>query len=83
MWGFMGGRFSRSTRCMSSSSRAFGWWEHVSPAPKDPITGVTEAFLADTNPNKINLGVVHFFLHFIVPLVLENSLSLSLCFNIV
>ncbi|XP_062168184.1 aspartate aminotransferase, mitochondrial-like isoform X2 [Alnus glutinosa] len=57
MWRFMGGRFSRSTRCMSSSSRAFGWWEHVSPAPKDPITGVTEAFLADTNPNKINLGV--------------------------
>ncbi|XP_062167136.1 aspartate aminotransferase, mitochondrial-like [Alnus glutinosa] len=57
MWRFMGGRFSRSTRCMSSSSRAVGWWEHVSPAPKDPITGVTEAFLADTNPNKINLGV--------------------------
>ncbi len=26
-------------------------------APKDPILGVTEAFNADTNPNKVNLGV--------------------------
>ena len=30
----------------------------MGPAPKDPITSVTEAFLADTNPAKINLGVV-------------------------
>ena len=26
-------------------------------APKDPILGVTETFNADTNPNKVNLGV--------------------------
>lgn len=26
-------------------------------APRDPILGVTEAFNADTNPNKVNLGV--------------------------
>jgi len=26
-------------------------------APRDPILGVTEAFVADTNPNKVNLGV--------------------------
>lgn len=26
-------------------------------APRDPILGITEAFNADTNPNKINLGV--------------------------
>lgn len=26
-------------------------------APKDPILGVTEAFNADTHPNKVNLGV--------------------------
>jgi len=26
-------------------------------APRDPILGVTEAFHADTNPNKVNLGV--------------------------
>ncbi|KAG2686144.1 hypothetical protein I3760_10G164000 [Carya illinoinensis] len=54
---FIGGRFAGSTRLMSTSSRALGWWDHVKPAPKDPIIGVTEAFLADTNPNKINLGV--------------------------
>ncbi len=26
-------------------------------APKDPILGVTEAYVADTNPKKVNLGV--------------------------
>src|SRR5580765_40736 len=26
-------------------------------APKDPILGVTETYVADQNPNKVNLGV--------------------------
>jgi aromatic-amino-acid transaminase len=29
----------------------------VEMAPRDPILGITEAFVADTNPNKVNLGV--------------------------
>ena len=29
----------------------------VEMAPRDPILGVTEAFNADSNPNKVNLGV--------------------------
>jgi len=29
----------------------------VEMAPRDPILGVTEGFVADTNPNKVNLGV--------------------------
>ncbi len=29
----------------------------VAMAPKDPILGVTETYLADKNPNKVNLGV--------------------------
>src|SRR6187455_1667699 len=29
----------------------------VPMAPADPILGVTEAFVADTNPKKVNLGV--------------------------
>jgi aromatic-amino-acid transaminase len=29
----------------------------VEMAPRDPILGITEAFVADPNPNKINLGV--------------------------
>src|SRR3970040_2575678 len=29
----------------------------VEMAPRDPILGVTEAFNADTNPDKVNLGV--------------------------
>ncbi|KAJ8898850.1 hypothetical protein K2173_008159 [Erythroxylum novogranatense] len=51
-------RRSSSLRCFSTSSKkALRWWNHVFPAPKDPISGVTEAFLADTCPRKINLGV--------------------------
>jgi len=29
----------------------------VELAPRDPILGITETFAADTNPNKVNLGV--------------------------
>src|ERR671925_402856 len=29
----------------------------VELAPRDPILGVTEAFVADPNPRKVNLGV--------------------------
>jgi aromatic-amino-acid transaminase len=29
----------------------------IEMAPRDPILGVTEAYVADTNPNKVNLGV--------------------------
>lgn len=34
------------------------WWRSVEQAPKDPILGVTEAFLADSSPEKVNVGVV-------------------------
>nr|KJB33261.1 hypothetical protein B456_006G004600 [Gossypium raimondii] len=33
------------------------WWRSVQPAPKDPILGVTEAFLADQSADKVNVGV--------------------------
>ena len=29
----------------------------VEMAPRDPILGLNEQFAADTNPNKVNLGV--------------------------
>jgi aromatic-amino-acid transaminase len=32
-------------------------FSEVSLAPADPILGLTEAFVADKNPNKVNLGV--------------------------
>lgn len=32
-------------------------FEHVQPAPPDPILGLTEAWKNDPNPDKINLGV--------------------------
>ena len=60
MWKFMAPSSTR--RCISSSTttRDFGWWDHVKPAPLDPINGVTKAFHTDPSPNKINLGVVLF-----------------------
>src|SRR6202000_3254166 len=36
---------------------------HVELAPKDPILGVTEAFVADKNPKKVNLGVGVYYDH--------------------
>jgi len=42
-----------ATSALSASS----WFSHVEEAPKDPILGITEAFLKDKNPAKINLGV--------------------------
>lgn len=45
------------TRSFHASPLAATWWGHVQPAAKDPILGVTEAFLADTHPDKINVGV--------------------------
>ncbi|GFS33998.1 aspartate aminotransferase 1 [Actinidia rufa] len=54
-----------STRVLSSSTAAAplgarsmsSWWQSVEPAAKDPILGVTEAFLADPSPDKVNIGV--------------------------
>ncbi|KAE8767907.1 aspartate aminotransferase, mitochondrial-like [Hordeum vulgare] len=43
---------------------------HVEPAPKDPIIGVTEAFLADPSPDKVNVRVVR-------PLSLKTGMDKS------
>lgn len=47
----------------SAASPALGlrigtWFKDVPQAPPDPILGVNERFLADKNPEKMNLGVV-------------------------
>ncbi len=36
-------------------------FDAVELAPRDPILGLNEAFAADTNPNKVNLGVGVYF----------------------
>lgn len=41
----------------STGARSSSWWTGVEMGPPDPILGVTEAFKADSNPKKINLGV--------------------------
>ncbi|KAI8905836.1 pyridoxal phosphate-dependent transferase [Gorgonomyces haynaldii] len=38
-------------------ARGLKTWANVPMGPPDPILGVTEAFKADTNQNKMNLGV--------------------------
>lgn len=44
-------------RVVSVPRRALTAWSNVPAGPPDPILGVTEAFKADTNPLKMNLGV--------------------------
>jgi len=47
-----------SVAAASASARhASTWWSGVEMGPPDPILGVSEAFKADNNPKKINLGV--------------------------
>ncbi|KAI7726579.1 hypothetical protein M8C21_010996 [Ambrosia artemisiifolia] len=45
------------TTTLPGSRSISSWWKNVEPAPKDPILGVTEAFLADPSPDKVNVGV--------------------------
>ena len=54
---------------MSSASPA-SMFSTVEMAPRDPILGLNEQFNADTNPNKVNLGVgVYFDDHGKLPLL--------------
>eukprot|EP00081_Caenorhabditis_elegans_P027900 NP_741811.1 Aspartate aminotransferase [Caenorhabditis elegans] len=48
---------SVSKKLFSTAVRGKSWWSHVEMGPPDAILGVTEAFKADSNPKKINLGV--------------------------
>ena len=32
------------------------WWSHVEMGPPDVILGITEAYMRDPNPKKMNLG---------------------------
>ncbi|CEM33330.1 unnamed protein product [Vitrella brassicaformis CCMP3155] len=45
--------FATTSSAMASSSM----FEHIVEAPPDPILGTALAYKADTNPNKVNLGV--------------------------
>ena len=51
-------RGTMMSRQISGLRSMSSWWKNVEPAPKDPILGVTEAFLADPSPDKVNVGVV-------------------------
>jgi len=49
---------SRQTKFITMNSPASASiFSAIAMAPRDPILGITEAFNADTNPAKINLGV--------------------------
>ncbi len=44
-------------RTVSRSMSWAGRWDHVEMGPEDPILGLSQAFLKDTDPRKVNLGV--------------------------
>ncbi|KAK2461875.1 hypothetical protein APHAL10511_006338 [Amanita phalloides] len=48
---------SAVARRSATSFRSISCWSAVPAGPPDPILGVTEAFKADKDPRKINLGV--------------------------
>lgn len=50
--------FVRGFHASTAQAARRHWFSHVELAPRDPILGVTERFLADENPSKVNLGVV-------------------------
>lgn len=55
-----GSSVAAGIRAFTISAAAAGrkvWFSDVPMAPRDPILGVTENFLADKAPNKMNLGV--------------------------
>ncbi|GFR46635.1 hypothetical protein Agub_g8246 [Astrephomene gubernaculifera] len=51
------GRLAVLTRQLCAAAASESTWEHVAQAPPDPIIGVTDAWRADTDPRKLNLGV--------------------------
>ncbi|KAA1468218.1 hypothetical protein DENSPDRAFT_833456 [Dentipellis sp. KUC8613] len=48
---------ARSAARSTAALRAVSTWSNVPAGPPDPILGITEAFKADKDPRKINLGV--------------------------
>jgi len=50
-------RSFRTTQIPTVLCRGLHFWDHVPLGPKDPILGVAEAFKADTDPKKVNVGV--------------------------
>ncbi|EEB89759.1 hypothetical protein MPER_12110, partial [Moniliophthora perniciosa FA553] len=50
-------RRSAAAAAGSNAVRSISVWSSTPAGPADPILGVTEAFKADKDPRKINLGV--------------------------
>ena len=48
-------------KVLSSQDPSMSLFSAVEMAPRDPILGLNEQFNADTNPNKVNLGVGVYF----------------------
>ncbi|XP_015953604.1 aspartate aminotransferase, mitochondrial [Arachis duranensis] len=53
----LSGQLLRRSSVVAGARFMSSWFRSIEPAPKDPILGVTEAFLADQSPNKVNIGV--------------------------
>ena len=78
---------SRVQTSIRLSNRLFGLrsisaWSKVPQGPPDPILGVTEAFKADSNPKKMNLGVGAYRDDNNKPFVLPSVRQVFACFAI-
>lgn len=51
------GRAAKGQLSIKAGARAVSAWAKVPQGPPDAILGITEAYKADSNPKKINLGV--------------------------
>ena len=56
-WAAVYTTFQHTDNITMTSTASASIFSAIEMAPRDPILGITEAFNADTNPQKINLGV--------------------------
>ena len=61
------GRQAVSSRIGLAGARCASTWANVPLGPPDAILGITEAFKADSFPEKINLGVGAYRMSFSTP----------------
>nr|WP_283161410.1 amino acid aminotransferase [Xanthomonas nasturtii] len=57
VWSSSGQRSGSTPLFRPSASHAVSFFANVEQVPGDPILGLTEAYNADSRPNKVNLGV--------------------------
>lgn len=73
------GRVSCARVSAAVSTATASRLDAVEQAPADPILGVSEAFKADTSPDKLNLGVGAYRTEDLKPYVLDVVKKVPVC----